>query len=224
MPYSVEEILGDDGQTVSSLVVRFTLPEHVKNADDGIQLLFEPDAAYTGGALAVKSADANGELQQRCRVGLPITVDPDGTQAKFRKKMRTLFVTMPVQRDPSVTTHPRHLRQLVAPGAGGASPGPPFCQHKPEQMFYDTRKSSQPGPGTESRDDRDDSRELYYASSPLPRAVLGTDFRILGDPHLRNCGGFCAGRRELECETSPRFRNLALGLRGPRLRSTATHH
>jgi hypothetical protein len=30
--------------------------------------------------------------------------------------------------------------------------------------------------------------ELYYASSPL--SVLGTDFRILGDSHLRNCGGF----------------------------------
>ena len=23
--------------------------------------------------------------------------------------------------------------------------------------------------------------------------MLGTDFRILDDPHLRNCGGFCAG-------------------------------
>jgi hypothetical protein len=30
-------------------------------------------------------------------------VDQDGTQAKFRKKMRTLLVTMPVKRDPSVT-------------------------------------------------------------------------------------------------------------------------
>jgi len=73
------------------------LPERVKNAV-GLQLLFEPDAAHTGGALAVK-----GELQQRCRVGLPITVDQDGTQAKFRRKMRTLLVTMPVKRDPSVT-------------------------------------------------------------------------------------------------------------------------
>ena len=106
----MEEILGDDGQTVSSLVVRFTLPEHVKNADDGIQLLFEPDAAYTGGALAVKSADANGELQQRCRVILPITVDQDGTQAKFRKKM-------PVKRDPSVTITTK------SPSSAGCAPG-----------------------------------------------------------------------------------------------------
>ena len=51
-----------------------------------------------------------------------------------------------------------------------------------------TAHPRRPGPGTESRDDRDDSAELYYASSPL--SVLGTDFRILGDSHLRNCGGF----------------------------------
>jgi hypothetical protein len=78
----VEEILEDDGLTVSSLVVQFTLPNHIKNADC-LQLLFEPDAAYTGGALAVKSADANGELQQLCRVVLPITVDQGGTQANL---------------------------------------------------------------------------------------------------------------------------------------------
>jgi len=82
LPYSVEEILEDNGLTVSSLVVRFTLPDHIKNADC-LQLLFEPDAAYTGGALAVKSADANGELQQLCCVVLPITVDQGGTQANL---------------------------------------------------------------------------------------------------------------------------------------------
>ena len=99
----MQEILEDDGKTVSSIVVRFTLPKHVENAD-GIQLLFEPDDAYTGGALAVTSADVHGVFQQRSRVGLPIPVDQDGTRARFRKNQRTLIVTMQVKDDPLVTT------------------------------------------------------------------------------------------------------------------------
>lgn len=38
-----EEIRGDDGLTVSSLVVRFTLPESVTNAD-GLELLLSRES------------------------------------------------------------------------------------------------------------------------------------------------------------------------------------
>ena len=51
---------------------------------------------------------AAGELQPRCRVGLPFDVDEAGMHAKFRKKLRSLSVTVPVLRD---------LRISVSPGA-----------------------------------------------------------------------------------------------------------
>ena len=56
-----EEIRGDDGLTVSSLVVRFTLPEYVKNTD-GLEL--RVDDAGTGCAQVVKTADAHDVLDQ----------------------------------------------------------------------------------------------------------------------------------------------------------------
>jgi len=74
--YTVEEILGDDDLTVS-LLVRFTLPEHVTNTD-GLELRF--DDAGTGCALVVKTADVHGMLQQRCRASLPLAMDEAGMQ------------------------------------------------------------------------------------------------------------------------------------------------
>ena len=60
LPYDVQEIRGDDGLTVS-LVVRFTLPEYVKNTD-GLEL--RVDDAGTGCAQVVKTADAHDVLDQ----------------------------------------------------------------------------------------------------------------------------------------------------------------
>lgn len=68
--YDVEELLGADGSTVCSLVVRFTLPEDVTSAA-GLELLFEPEAQGAGAApapggtiagfaLVVRSADPQG--------------------------------------------------------------------------------------------------------------------------------------------------------------------
>ena len=75
--YDIEEVLGDDGATVGSLVVRFTLPEDVTSAA-GLELLCQPEEAQpdgtaggggvdggcsppaTGYALVIKSADRRG--------------------------------------------------------------------------------------------------------------------------------------------------------------------
>ena len=89
--YDIEEVPGADGATVRSLVVRFSVPEDVTSAA-GIQLLFEPDG--DGCALAISSPDAAGALRPTCRVGLPFEVDQEGMQAKFRKKLRSLSVTL----------------------------------------------------------------------------------------------------------------------------------
>ena len=94
--YDIEEVPGADGATVRSLVVRFSVPEDVTSAA-GIQLLFEPDG--DGCALAISSPDAAGALRPTCRVGLPFEVDQEGMQAKFRKKLRSLSVTLAVLRD-----------------------------------------------------------------------------------------------------------------------------
>ena len=60
LPYDVQEIRGHDGLTFS-LVVRFTLPEYVKNTD-GLEL--RVDDAGTGCAQVVKTADAHDVLDQ----------------------------------------------------------------------------------------------------------------------------------------------------------------
>jgi len=59
--HDVEEVLSADGETVCSLVVRFTLPEDVTSAA-GLELLFERDTSdgIKGSALVVRSADADG--------------------------------------------------------------------------------------------------------------------------------------------------------------------
>ena len=72
--YDIEEVLGEDGSTVGSLVVRFALPQDVTSAA-GLELLCEPEEALSGSAaaaglaaspasgyaLVIKSADRQGE-------------------------------------------------------------------------------------------------------------------------------------------------------------------
>jgi len=57
------------------------------------------------------------------------------------------------------------------------------------------------------RDDRDASGRPYYASRPLARAVLSTDFRIPDDPLLRSGGRLCVqGRRQPGvCRSWPKY-------------------
>ncbi len=71
--YDIEEVLGEDGSTVGSLVVRFALPQDVTSAA-GLELLCEPEEALSGSAaaaglaaspasgyaLVIKSADRQG--------------------------------------------------------------------------------------------------------------------------------------------------------------------
>ena len=62
MDYDVEEVLGIDGSTCVSLVVRFTLPEDV-TSPSLLELLFEPDGFEDGGngcALVMKLVDEYG--------------------------------------------------------------------------------------------------------------------------------------------------------------------
>ena len=74
--YDIEEVLGEDGATVGSLIVRFTLPDDVTSAA-GLELLCQPGEALSDGttaeggvdgdcppasgyALVIKSADRRG--------------------------------------------------------------------------------------------------------------------------------------------------------------------
>jgi hypothetical protein len=74
--YDIEEVLGEDGATVGSLIVRFTLPDDVTSAA-GLELLCQPEEALSDGttaeggvdgdcppasgyALVIKSADSRG--------------------------------------------------------------------------------------------------------------------------------------------------------------------
>lgn len=67
--YDIEEVLGTDGETVHSLVVRFSLPDDVTSAA-GLELVFEPgepnachgcaETEIPGCALIIKSADSGG--------------------------------------------------------------------------------------------------------------------------------------------------------------------
>jgi hypothetical protein len=86
----MEQVIGKDGMPL--LVVHFALPDDVTRAED-MQLLFEPDHATNGFALVVKVVDADSALSQRCRVGLPFSVNEAGMRAKFRKKLRTLCLS-----------------------------------------------------------------------------------------------------------------------------------
>lgn len=88
--YDIEEVLGEDGLTVCSLVVRFALPEDVTSAA-GLELLCEPEEALpdsaadaglaaspvSGYALVIKSADRQGARldslpRRRMRAGLRV--------------------------------------------------------------------------------------------------------------------------------------------------------
>ena len=72
------------------------------------------------------------------------------------------------------------------------------CTRRPgANKFHDCPPRRPCGSGAGGRDDREASGEPYYASRPLARAVLSTDFRIPDDPQLRSGGRLCVqGRRQ----------------------------